>query len=91
MQKHGIFQARALEWGTIAFSKEYVYLWLIPDLFLRPPRPPALRPLLVPSDRLGTLLCRPCVECGDSKENPFHLQTLPCGVLNFSTPRTQPY
>lgn len=24
-------------------------------------------------------------------ENPFHLQTLPFGVLNFSTPHTQPY
>ena len=26
---HGIFQARVLEWGAIAFSKTYVYLWLI--------------------------------------------------------------
>ena len=25
---HGIFQARVLEWGAIAFSA-YVYLWLI--------------------------------------------------------------
>ena len=28
---HGIFQARVLEWGAIAFSKTYVYLWLIHD------------------------------------------------------------
>ena len=26
---HGIFQARVLEWGAIAFSRTYVYLWLI--------------------------------------------------------------
>ena len=26
---HGIFQARVLEWGAIAFSGTYVYLWLI--------------------------------------------------------------
>ena len=26
---HGIFQARVLEWGAIAFSSIYVYLWLI--------------------------------------------------------------
>ena len=26
---HGIIQARVLEWGAIAFSTTYVYLWLI--------------------------------------------------------------
>ena len=26
---HGIFQGRVLEWVTIAFSRTYVYLWLI--------------------------------------------------------------
>ena len=26
---HGVFQARVLEWGAIAFSRTYVYLWLI--------------------------------------------------------------
>ena len=26
---HGILQARVLEWGAIAFSSIYVYLWLI--------------------------------------------------------------
>ena len=26
---HGIFQARVLEWGAIAFSRTCVYLWLI--------------------------------------------------------------
>ena len=26
---HGIFQARVLEWGAIAFSGTYVYLWPI--------------------------------------------------------------
>ena len=26
---HGIFQARVLEWGAIAFSRICVYLWLI--------------------------------------------------------------
>ena len=26
---HGIFQARVLEWGAIAFSKKNVYLWPI--------------------------------------------------------------
>ena len=29
---HGIFQARVLEWGAIAFSELALYLSLIPDL-----------------------------------------------------------
>ena len=27
---HGIFQARVLEWGAIAFSEILIYTWVIP-------------------------------------------------------------
>ena len=27
---HGLFQARVLEWGAIAFSKSYIFYYAIP-------------------------------------------------------------
>ena len=39
---HGIFQARILEWGAIAFSQRHVDTVLIPS-YLKKPRPREVR------------------------------------------------
>ena len=41
---HGIFQARVLEWGAIAFSEPYNIVLVLPYISMNPPRVPHPEP-----------------------------------------------